>query len=92
VLQEIIRQAPAEHVTVGWLTSTFPRHSFGVIMLCLGLLAMTPSSAILTMLTPLRSVSRDNVISGTCVLIPVMLKRETRFAHCSLRIGSKSLT
>ena len=35
VLQEII-QAPAEHVTVGWLTSTFPRHSFGVIMLCLG--------------------------------------------------------
>ena len=42
VLQEIIRQAPAEHVTVGWLTSTFPRHSFGVIMLCLGLLAMTP--------------------------------------------------
>jgi hypothetical protein len=42
VLQEIIRQASAEHVTVGWLTSTFPRHSFGVIMLCLGLLAMTP--------------------------------------------------
>jgi len=42
VLQEIIRQVPAEHVTVGWLTSTFPRHSFGVIMLCLGLLAMTP--------------------------------------------------
>jgi hypothetical protein len=42
VLQEIIRQAPAEHVTVGWLTSTFPRLSFGVIMLCLGLLAMTP--------------------------------------------------
>ena len=42
VLQEIIRQVPAEHVTVGWLTSTFPRHSFGVVMLCLGLLAMTP--------------------------------------------------
>ena len=42
VLQEIIRPAPAEHVTVGWLTSTFPRHSFGVIMLSLGLLATTP--------------------------------------------------
>ena len=42
VLQEIIRQVPAEHVTVGWLTSTFPRHSFGVVMLWLGLLAMTP--------------------------------------------------
>jgi hypothetical protein len=29
-------------VTVGWLTSTLHRHSFGIIMLCLGLLATTP--------------------------------------------------
>ena len=42
VLQEVIRQAPAEYVTVGWLTSALQRHSFGIIMLCLGLLAMTP--------------------------------------------------
>jgi hypothetical protein len=42
VLQEVIRQAPAEYVTVGWLTSALQRHSFGMIMLCLGLLATTP--------------------------------------------------
>src|SRR5262249_35885032 len=42
VLQEVIRQAPAEHVTVGRLTSTLHRHSFGIVMLSLGLLAMTP--------------------------------------------------
>jgi hypothetical protein len=42
LLQEVIRQAPAEYVTVGWLTSTLHRHSFGIIMLCLGLLATTP--------------------------------------------------
>jgi hypothetical protein len=42
VLQEVIRQAPAEYVTVGWLTSALQRHSFGIIMLSLGLLAMTP--------------------------------------------------
>jgi hypothetical protein len=42
LLQEIIRQAPADYITVGWLTSTLHRHSFGIIMLCLGLLAMTP--------------------------------------------------
>jgi glycosyltransferase involved in cell wall biosynthesis len=42
VLQEVIRQAPAEYVTVGWLTSTLRRHSFGIIMLSLGLLATTP--------------------------------------------------
>jgi hypothetical protein len=42
VLQEVILQAPAEYVTVGWLTSTLHRHSFGIIMLSLGLLATTP--------------------------------------------------
>src|SRR5258707_5743981 len=42
VLQEVIRRAPPEYVTVGWLTSTLHRHSFGIIMLCLGLLATTP--------------------------------------------------
>ena len=42
VLQEVIRQAPEEYVTVGWLTSTLRRHSFGIIILCLGLLATTP--------------------------------------------------
>src|SRR5262249_42421897 len=42
VLQEVIRQATAEYVTVGWLTSTLHRHSFGIIMLFLGLLATTP--------------------------------------------------
>src|SRR5258708_10379479 len=42
VLQEVIRQASAEYVTIGWLTSTLHRHSFGIIMLSLGLLATTP--------------------------------------------------
>jgi len=42
VLQEVIRQASGEYVTVGWLTSTLRRHSFGIIMLSLGLLATTP--------------------------------------------------
>jgi hypothetical protein len=42
VLQEVIHQAPTEYVTVGWLTSTLHRHSFGIIMLSLGLLATIP--------------------------------------------------
>jgi hypothetical protein len=40
VLEEVIQQASAEYVTVGWLTSTLHRHSFGIIMLSLGLLAI----------------------------------------------------
>ena len=42
VLEEVIHQAPAVYVTVGWLTSTLHQHSFGIIMLSLGLLATTP--------------------------------------------------
>jgi hypothetical protein len=42
VLEEVIHQASAEYVTVGWLRSTLDRHSFGIIMLSLGLLATTP--------------------------------------------------
>jgi hypothetical protein len=42
VLEQVMRQAPAEYVTVGWLTSTLNQHSFGIIMLSLGLLATTP--------------------------------------------------
>jgi hypothetical protein len=33
VLEEVIHQAPAEYVTVGWLTSTLHQHSFGIIKL-----------------------------------------------------------
>jgi len=42
VLEEVIRQASAEYVTVGWLASTLRQHSFGIIMLSLGVLATTP--------------------------------------------------
>ena len=35
-------QVPSESVTVGWLTSSLHGRSLGTIMLCFGLLAMTP--------------------------------------------------
>jgi len=82
VLQEIIRQAPAEHVTVGWLTSTFPRHSFGVIMLCLGLLAMTPvgstspassAPAMVISLISLAYVEEDGLLLSAAFLAAIIL-------------------
>src|SRR5258707_12389836 len=42
VLEEVVHEASAEHVTVRCLTSTVHRDSFGIIMLSLGLLAPTP--------------------------------------------------
>ena len=60
VLQEVIHQAPAGYVTVGWLTSTLHRHSFGIIMLCLGLLA-TISQRIVENTYVAGSLPRDGV-------------------------------
>jgi len=42
VLVQVIDQAPPDYFTVGWLTSTLQRRSFGFIMLFLGLLATIP--------------------------------------------------
>src|SRR5262245_53735093 len=42
VLAQVIGQAPPDYFTVGWLTSTLQRRSFGFIMLFLGLLATIP--------------------------------------------------
>jgi hypothetical protein len=42
VLQDLMSQVPSEYVTVGWLTSSLHGRSLGTIMLCFGLLAMTP--------------------------------------------------
>jgi hypothetical protein len=66
VLQEVIRQAPAEHVTVGWLTSALHRHSFGIIMLSLGLLATTPvGSTILGFILAVMAVQL--IVGGTII-------------------------
>src|SRR5262249_39043760 len=42
VLQEVLSQVPSGYVTVGWLTSSLHGRSLGTIILCFGLLAMTP--------------------------------------------------
>lgn len=42
VLNGILGEAPAEHVTVGWLTGRLGHRSFGVILLLLGLLGLLP--------------------------------------------------
>src|SRR6266699_3388030 len=71
VLQEVIRQAPAEYVTVGWLTSALHRHSFGIIMLSLGLLATTPVGSTVPGII-LASASVELAMKRTSPMILVM--------------------
>lgn len=42
VLADLLREAPADHFSLGWLLSTLRQRSFGVVMLFLGVLATAP--------------------------------------------------
>jgi|ERR1700716_330815 hypothetical protein len=42
VLAELLRQAPPDHFTLGWVLSTLHQRSFGVVILFLGVLATAP--------------------------------------------------
>src|ERR1700704_472145 len=42
VLANLLRQAPPDRFTLGWLLSTLHQRSFGVVILFLGILATAP--------------------------------------------------
>src|SRR3954451_3720977 len=42
VLSDLLRQAPPDQFTLGWLLSTLHQRSFGVVILFLGVLATAP--------------------------------------------------
>ena len=42
VLADLLRQAPPDHFTLGWLLSALHQRSFGVVILFLGILATAP--------------------------------------------------
>jgi hypothetical protein len=42
VLEDLLRKAPKDHFTFGWVMSTLHQRSFGVIILFLGVLATAP--------------------------------------------------
>ena len=46
ILERLSNQAPADHFTVGWLLSSLSRHSFGVLLLLLSVIAIAPGVAI----------------------------------------------
>jgi hypothetical protein len=46
ILQRIIDQAPPDHFTLGWLLTGLSKHSFGIVLLVLALVAIAPGIAI----------------------------------------------
>jgi len=46
VLQRLHDQAPTDHFTIGWLMSSLSKHSFGIIILLLAVVAIAPGASI----------------------------------------------
>jgi hypothetical protein len=46
VLQRLHDEAPADHFTLGWLMGRLGKHSFGIIMLLLALVAIAPGVSV----------------------------------------------
>jgi hypothetical protein len=88
VLQEIIRQAPVEYVTVGWLISH--RHSFGIVLLCLGLLATTPVGSTLPGLI-LAVMAAQMIVGRTQPVFPRFLMTRRLPSKQLLWIGSRAI-
>ena len=42
VLNDLLTEAPADHVTLGWVLARLDERSFGLLMLLLGLIALVP--------------------------------------------------
>jgi hypothetical protein len=90
VLQEVIHQAPAGYVTVGWLTSTLHRHSFGIIMLCLGLLATTPVGSTVPGLI-LAVIAVQLIVGRTEPVFPHFIMTRRLPTKQLLRLGGRAI-
>src|SRR5215510_1213176 len=90
VLEEVIRQAPSEYVTVGWLTSTLHRDSFGIVMLCLGLLATTPVGSTVPGLI-LAVMAVQLIVGLGKPVFPHFIMTRRLPSNCSGLVGSLSM-
>jgi len=57
LLQRLHDQAPTNHFTLSWLTSRLSKHSFGIIILLLSVIAIAPGASI---------------VAGVLLLIPAV--------------------
>src|SRR5262245_64809023 len=90
VLQEVIRQAPAGYVTIGWLTSALRRHSFGIIMLSLGLLATTPVGSMIPGLI-LAIMAVQLILGRTEPVFPHFITKRRLPTKQLLRLGGRGI-
>jgi hypothetical protein len=59
VLQRLHDQAPPDHFTLGWLLAGLSKHSFGILLLLLSVIAIAPGASI---------------VAGVLLLIPATVR------------------
>ena len=45
ILQELVKSAPADHVTLAWLLNSLRERSFGIVMLLMALVSLVPGAS-----------------------------------------------
>jgi len=45
ILQELVKSAPADHVTLAWLLDSLRERSFGIVMLLMALVSLVPGAS-----------------------------------------------
>jgi hypothetical protein len=90
VLEDLLRQAPLEYFTVGWLMSNLHRRSFGVVILFLGLLATVPIGSTVPGL--MLAAVAFQMIAGRCeVVFPQFIASRSLPTRYLFRIGRRAI-
>jgi hypothetical protein len=90
VLADLLQQAPGECFTLGWLMSKLQQHSFGIVVLILGLLATTPIGS--TMPGLMLAAVALQMIAGRCELVfPQFISSRSLPTRFLLRVGGHAI-
>jgi hypothetical protein len=88
--EDLLRQAPADYFTLGWLLSTLHQRSFGVIILFLGLLATVPVGS--TVPGFMLAIMAVQMITGRREpVFPRFITTRTLPTHYLFRLGRRAI-
>jgi hypothetical protein len=90
VLADLLRQAPADHFTLGWLLSTLHQRSFGVVILFLGVLAMAPIGSTVPGIM-LAAVAVQMIAGRREPVFPRFITARRLPTQCLVRLGGRAV-
>src|SRR3954451_12706784 len=90
VLEDLLDQAPAYTVTLGWLMSALHQRSFGIIMLLLGVLATAPIGSMVPALMLAAVAGQMIACRGEPVFPNFITPRRLPTRHL-LRLGRRAI-